>query len=103
MRLVSKVGSARFAMIVLCDCFGDCDGFVLHERRGWKKNFRLKEVKLRELVLKGCCEKQEITVIVDRRNVGKVIGIRISYRCRFFSSVFFSVVASDLAGLEVRV
>jgi hypothetical protein len=61
------------------DCFGDCDGFVLHERHGWKENFKLKEVKLRELVLKACCEKQDITVILDRRNLGKMIGIRISY------------------------
>ena len=64
---------------VCYDCFGDCEAFVLDEGCDEKRRFKLKEKRLAELVLRTCCDKLEVTVVVEKGDLERVVGIRIYY------------------------
>jgi hypothetical protein len=74
--ILSRIGN-------LCEAcyerFGDCEAFVLDEGCDEKRKFKVKEKRLCELVLRTCCEKLEVTVVVEKRNLERVVGLRICY------------------------
>jgi hypothetical protein len=62
---------------VIYDCFGDFEGFVLESCCSERRLFKTREKTLGELAFRACRDRLSLTVMVGKKDLDRVCGVRI--------------------------